>query len=121
MNAPSVDQAQVADLFDRERRRFADDHPRSRDLSERGRRSMLNGVPMPFMTEWPAEFPVFVSRAQGAEVVDVDEHLYADLCLGDTGAMTGHAPEPTVNALLEQFRDGATHMLPTEDSIWVAE
>ena len=36
--------------------------------------------------------------------VDVDGIEYVDFCLGDTGAMTGHAPEPT----LEAFDDHGT-------------
>src|SRR5437899_3229558 len=111
----------VGELLGRERERFATERPRSRALFERARASLLNGVPMPFMTEWPGGFPVYVADAAGAEVVDVDGHRYADLCLGDTGAMTGHAPPATVEALMDQFGHGASHMLPTEDSIWVAE
>jgi glutamate-1-semialdehyde 2,1-aminomutase len=82
---------------------------------------MLNGVPMPFMTEWPGGFPIFVAEAHGADMIDVDGNRYADLCLGDTGAMTGHAPDATLAALMEQYSRGASHMLPTEDAAWVAE
>ena len=32
-------------------------------------------------------------EASGAHFTDVDGNEYVDLCLGDTGAMTGHAPE----------------------------
>ncbi len=41
--------------------------------------------------------------------------------LGDTGAMTGHGPEATVNAITEQIQKGITLMLPYEDVIWVGE
>lgn len=111
----------IHDLLSRERLHFQQSHPRSKELFMRASRSMLNGVPMPFMTEWPGGFPIFVADAEGAEVTDVDGHSYADLCLGDTGAMTGHAPAATVEALLAQYRHGASHMLPTEDAIWVSE
>ncbi len=114
-------QARVAELLERERQLFADERPRSKELFTRAGKTLLNGVPMPFMTEWPGDFPIYVADAVGAEVVDVDGHRYADLCLGDTGAMTGHAPAATVEAMMEQFRRGASHMLPTEDSVWVAE
>ncbi len=121
MRAHTIEQTRVAEAFERERRLFADEHPRSRELFDRAGSSLFNGVPMPFMTEWPGDFPIYVADAEGAEVVDVDGHRYADLCLGDTGAMTGHAPPATVEAMMEQFRHGASHMLPTEDSVWVAE
>jgi glutamate-1-semialdehyde aminotransferase len=50
----------------------------------------------------------------------VDGHDYDDLCLGDTGAMTGHSPAPTVDAVRRQVGHGITAMLPTEDSVVVA-
>ncbi|MEZ5193403.1 MAG: hypothetical protein R2734_13470 [Nocardioides sp.] len=43
------------------------------------------------MTRWPGSFPVFFDTASGARFTDVDGLEYVDLCLGDTGAMTGHA------------------------------
>jgi len=64
---------------------------------------------------------VFVKEARGARFTDVDGHEYVDLCLGDTGAMTGHSPEAAVHAIVEQARRGITFMLPTEDAIWVGE
>ena len=74
---------------------------------------------MPFMTEWPGSFPLFASEAIGARVTDVDGILYDDFCLGDSGAMTGHAVVSVTEALVVHSRMGATHMLPTEDSIEV--
>ena len=46
---------------------------------------------------------------------------YLDLCLGDTGAMTGHAPAAAVEAVAAQARRGMTFMLPTEDAVWLGE
>jgi glutamate-1-semialdehyde 2,1-aminomutase len=51
----------------------------------------------------------------------VDGREYVDLCLGDTGAMTGHSPQPTVRAVQEQVARGITLMLPSEDALWVGE
>ena len=76
---------------------------------------------MNWMTRWPGDFPVFMEPAEGAELRDVDGNVYADLCLGDTGAMTGHAPAPTVAAVTAQLARGITSMLPTEDAAAVGE
>ena len=111
----------IADLTAREERRFRDEHPRSQELAERARRSLLAGVPMHWMAKWPGGFPVFVAEAHGARFVDVDGNEYVDLCLGDTGAMTGHSPAPTVEAIDRQAQHGITLMLPTEDALWVGE
>ena len=51
----------------------------------------------------------------------MDGHEYVDFCLGDTGAMTGHSPRRPVSAIAAQAARGITFMLPTEDSLWVAD
>ncbi len=108
-------------LLARELERFEAMHPRSRELAERARGSLLAGVPMHWMVRWPGRFPVFAAEAAGARVRDVDGIEYVDFCLGDTGAMTGHSPEPVVRALAEQAARGITLMLPSEDALWVGE
>lgn len=116
-----VDRERLKGLIEREGRRFADEHPRSHELSERAKRSMYGGVPMNWMVEWAGAFPIFASEAKGARITDVDGRGYVDFCLGDTGAMFGHSPRVTVQAAARQMRKGITMMLPTEDSIWVGE
>ena len=100
---------------------FAARHPRSRELFEDAKGSLLAGVPMPWMTEWAGPYPVFAERASGAGFIDVDGNEFVDFCLGDTGAMTGHAPAATVDAIAAQARAGLSMMLPTEDAIAVGE
>ena len=107
----------LAELTVRERERFEQDHPRSRQLHEEARSSLLAGVPMSWMAMWPGGFPLYLDRAHGATLMDVDGNEYADFCLGDTGAMAGHSPEPTMSALARI--EGITTMLPTEDAVWV--
>ncbi len=114
-----IDRARLADLLARERGRFADEHPRSRELFAETSKTLLGGVPMSWMTMWAGGFPLFFEEAKGARVVDVDGLSYVDLCLGDTGAMAGHAPEPTARAVERQIRRGTTVMLPSEDAAWV--
>ncbi len=76
---------------------------------------------MHWMVRWPGDYPVFASEAAGARFRDVDGIEYVDFCLGDTGAMTGHSPEPVVRAVAEQAARGITLMLPSEDALWVGE
>src|SRR5215510_9866941 len=114
-----VDRDRIAELTAREQEAFAASHPRSRQLHQDAGGSLLGGVPMNWMNRWPGPFPVFVAEASGATVVDVDGHRYVDFCLGDTGAMCGHAPDATVAAIREQAGRGITTMLPTEDAAWV--
>jgi glutamate-1-semialdehyde 2,1-aminomutase len=109
----------VPELLERELERFERANPRSLALAEEAQESLLAGVPMPWMIRWGGGFPVFAADAQGARFRDVDGHEYVDFCLGDTAAMTGHSPEPTVRAIAEQARRGITLMLPSEDALWV--
>jgi len=117
----SIDKGRLARLLADEQARFAAAHPRSKALFERAKGSLLSGVPMNWMVRWAGGFPLFVDSASGAHFTDVDGHRYLDLCLGDTGAMTGHAPPASVDAIAAQARRGITFMLPTEDAIWVGE
>jgi glutamate-1-semialdehyde 2,1-aminomutase len=116
-----MDSRRLTELQAREEARFLESHPRSRELFERACTSLLEGVPMHWMRKWPGAFPVFVREAEGARFVDVDGIEYVDFCLGDTGSMTGHAPEPTLRAIREQSAKGITLMLPSEDAVWVSE
>jgi glutamate-1-semialdehyde 2,1-aminomutase len=117
----TIDRGRLAALMEREQKKYVEQRPKSKALFERGRKSLLAGVPMNWMVKWAGAFPPFVREAHGAEFFDVDGHRYIDFCLGDTGAMTGHSPFATVKAVEEQARRGITLMLPGEDAIFVAE
>ena len=116
-----IDRARIASLLAQEEDRFVAAHPRSAELAESARGPLLAGVPMPWMTRWPGRFPVFFDSASGARLTDVDGVDYVDLCLGDTGAMTGHALPQVTAALAERAARGITTMLPSADAIWVGE
>src|SRR6478609_3053137 len=125
-----VDGERLAKLTQTELDRFREARPRSAELHRQAGRTLIGGVPMNWMNKWataapiagdPRGFPIFIETAQGASLIDVDGHRYVDFCLGDTGAMTGHSPYATVKAVEDQMRRGITLMLPTEDSIFVAE
>jgi glutamate-1-semialdehyde 2,1-aminomutase len=107
-------------LHAREEERFLSRTPKSREMFGAASQVMPGGVPMSWMTKWPGKYPLFVASAQGAHFVDVDGNEYIDLCLGDTGSMTGHSPEPTVAAITSQLAKGMTAMLPTDDAVAVS-
>ncbi len=114
------DRQRLADLTSLEQQRFLEKHPKSGAMFADAKKVMPGGVPMSWMAKWPGAYPVFVESAQGARFVDVDGNVYIDFCLGDTGSMTGHSPEPTVKAIREQVGKGLTAMLPTEDAVVVS-
>jgi glutamate-1-semialdehyde 2,1-aminomutase len=111
----------LAQLLQTEESLFHKTHPKSYELYQHARKSLHGGVPMLWMVRWAGSFPIFVKEAKGARFTDVDGNSYVDFCLGDTGAMTGHSPDVTVEAINKQIRKGITLMLPYEDVIWVGE
>ena len=116
-----LDRTRLGGLLGTELERFADTHPRSLALFDQAQGSLLGGVPMSWMAKWAGGFPLFLAGAEGARVVDADGIEYVDLCLGDTGAMAGHAPAATVAAVAAQSARGTTAMLPSEDAIAVSQ
>jgi len=115
-----IDRARLADLMKSETERFVSTHPKSAAHAETTD-SLLAGVPMPWMRRWPGPFPIVLDEAKGARFVDIDGHEYVDLCLGDTGSMTGHAHAEIGAAVTRQMSRGSTVMLPTPDAAWVAQ
>ncbi|WP_181700425.1 transaminase [Chthonobacter albigriseus] len=103
-------------LLAAERQLYRDRNPVSAGLAEKASRHFPGGVPLHWMKDWGTPFPLAVKRAAGAEVTDADGHVMADFCLGDTGAMFGHAPGPVVDAITAAAPRGLTAMMPSEDA-----
>jgi glutamate-1-semialdehyde 2,1-aminomutase len=118
-----MDRDRLNSLIARERATFAEANPKSRAAFESAKGSLFGGVPMTWMVKWSGGFPLFLQGAKGNRIDDIDGHTYIDLALGDTGAMAGHSPEPTLRALDERLKTygGVTTMLPTQDAEWVGE
>ena len=116
-----IARARLHGLIESEREVFARENPRSHELAQSAHNGLFGGVPMHWMADWPTPFPLFVHEAKGAHFTDVDGHAYADFCLGDTGAMFGHAPPAVEAAMREQAGRGYTTMLPGEDAVRVGQ
>jgi glutamate-1-semialdehyde 2,1-aminomutase len=117
-----IDRTELARLLDAERTAFADARPSSRAAAAEAADHLIGGVPMTWMAKWAGGFPIFLAEARGNRLTDLDGHAYVDFALGDTGAMAGHSPAPTIAAIRRQVEEvgGITAMLPTPDAAWVA-
>jgi glutamate-1-semialdehyde 2,1-aminomutase len=104
-------------LAAREAKRFAQGRPKARAALDAGAGVFLGGVPLHWMTDWPMPHLPLVDKARGARITDIDGYEIDDFCLGDTGSMFGHSPEPVARAIRHQARRGLTYMLPTEDAL----
>lgn len=104
-----------------ERATYAERTPRSRELFDAADH-LFGRVPMTWMNKWSGGYPLYLATARGNRITDVDGLEYVDFALGDTGAMAGHSPVPTVEAVRQriQVEGGITAMMPTAEAEWVA-
>jgi glutamate-1-semialdehyde 2,1-aminomutase len=116
-----IDRSRLQRLLADERAAYAQAHPRSATAYADARPHLLGGVPMTWMNMAAGGFPLYLRRARGARVTDIDDLEYIDFALGDTGAMAGHSPAPTVEAIIRRVQEdgGITAMMPTFDGAWV--
>jgi glutamate-1-semialdehyde 2,1-aminomutase len=111
-----VNRQRMQALVAAERDSYIARNPESARLAAEAGQHLLFGVPMHWMNDWSTPFPLTVREASGARFHDADGHEYVDFCLGDTGAMFGHAPQPVAQAIARQATRGYTAMLPSEDA-----
>ena len=117
----TIDREHLTSLLQRERDLYRNRNPKSLELY-RDSTNLFGGVPMTWMNKWSGGFPLYFQTAHGNRVTDVDGHEYIDFALGDTGAMAGHSPLASVEAIKQRIDDdgGITTMMPTDDAQWVA-
>ncbi|MDI3317577.1 MAG: aminotransferase class III-fold pyridoxal phosphate-dependent enzyme [Bacillota bacterium] len=85
--------------------RYREMTPGSRRLYERARRVTPGGVS--HNLRYFAPYPLFVERADGAYVWDVDGNRYVDLWMGHYAHILGHRPRPVMERFLAQAAEGA--------------
>jgi glutamate-1-semialdehyde 2,1-aminomutase len=117
----TVSEGSVRAMLERERSLFIQRNPKSKEHSDSAARNWLRGVPMHWMVDWGTPFPLFVEKARGIDVTDADGNTYIDFCLGDTGAMFGHSPEPIVATLQREGAEGFTTMMPSASAVRVGK
>lgn len=81
--------------------------PRSRELFERSRRSTPGGVT--YAIRYFRPYPVFIRRAEGTRVWDVDGNEYVDYWMGHGTHVLGHSPSFVLDAVREALKVG-THL-----------
>src|SRR5680860_947039 len=65
--------------------------------------------------------PLFIKKAHGSKIVDVDDKSYIDF-VGSWGPMiTGHAHEEVLEAIIDTARNGTSFGAPTERETVLAQ
>ncbi len=111
----------IAAMLQREKNLFVQRNPQSEKLSGEAAKHWLRGVPMHWMVDWETPHPLFLEKANGVDLTDVDGNSYIDFCLGDTGAMFGHSPPAVVETLIRESANGFTTMMPSQDAVIVGQ
>lgn len=93
--------------------------PTSRRLHARALRLMPKGVDSNYRALSP--YPIYVARARGPYVTDVDGNRYLDFLLAQGSALLGHAHPHVVRAVRSAIGRGAATCLPAEGSIRLIE
>ena len=116
----AIDRDRLNRVLADEQQLYIERHPRSAELFSQAEH-LFGRVPMTWMSKWSGGFPLYLDHAHGCHIVDVDGHTYIDFALGDTAAMAGHSPRPTIDAVQRRIGElgGITTMLPTADAEWV--
>jgi glutamate-1-semialdehyde 2,1-aminomutase len=117
-----INYKKLAELSAREQKTFTQRNPKSKAAYEKANH-LFGKVPMTWMNKKAGGFPLYLDRAQGNRIWDIDGNEYIDFALGDTGAMAGHSAPEVVDAITHRVKDlgGLTTMLPTVDAEWVAK
>ncbi len=97
-------------------------HDRSEDLFAEAKKVIPGGVNSPVRAfRGVGGTPIFIQRAAGPYLRDVDENLYIDYVLSWGPLVLGHASAPVVEALREQVGHGTSYGAPTELETRLAE
>lgn len=66
-------------------------------------------------------YPIYIDRAEGSKVWDVDGNEYIDLWMGHYSHILGHKPEPVMRALRDVVEIGSHWGIPTSWQVEFAE
>ncbi len=96
--------------------------PKSKSLFERGQSVIPGGVNSPVRAaKAVGTFPLFISRAEGSKIIDVDGNSYIDY-VGSWGPLIlGHTHPQVVAAVKRAADQGTSFGAPTEAEIELAE
>jgi glutamate-1-semialdehyde 2,1-aminomutase len=101
---------------------LADPGARGAALFERARRVLVGGVNSPVRAMRSiGRDPVFVERAEGAHVWDVDGRRYVDYLATWGPAILGHAAPAVIDAVRDALPRGTSYGAPTEREVLFAE
>ena len=105
---PQVLEERAARLRKELERQIESRTPASRTLYERASRVLPGGVT--YHIRWFTPYPIYVARAKGPYVWDVDGNQYIDLWMGHGAHVLGHNPDPVRKRVMEILEEAGSHL-----------
>src|ERR1700694_3387415 len=115
----TINRTHVQEIVSREEAQFRKRTPRSHDIHERAKSSLPMGVSSSFQAVPPS--PLFISRAEGSQIWDLDGNESTDCHLAFGSVLVGHSHAVLVEALRDQLGKGSLYSLPSADVVYLAE
>ncbi len=115
----TISRTLMQEIVNREEAEFRKRTPRSQQIHQRAKASLPMGVSSSFQAVPP--YPLFISRAEGSSIWDLDGNRYTDFHLGFGSLLVGHAHPVLVEALRDQLGKGSLYSLPSADVVYLAE
>ncbi len=114
-----LDRARIEQLTEIESNRLNERTPKSGEMFERARLSMVNGVPSSYQVRVP--WPIYLEEGRGSHVWDVDGNEMIDFHNGFGSMVQGHAHPAIVEAVKKRVERGTHFSAPVEDDMYVSE
>jgi len=120
MSATStIDATKLASLIEVEEATFNERHHRSREMTDRAKRSLAGGVASSWQATEP--HPIYLAEGHGSKVTDLDGNEYVDFHNGYGAMAVGHGHPRIAEVVSERVRVGTHFAQPTEQGVAVAE
>src|SRR5437764_1987103 len=115
----TISRTLMQEIVNREEAEFRKRTPRSQHMNQRAKASLPMGVSSSFQAVPP--YPLFISRAEGSSIWDLDGNRYTDFHLAFGSLLVGHSHPVLVEALRDQLGKGSLYSLPSADVVYLAE
>jgi glutamate-1-semialdehyde 2,1-aminomutase len=99
--------------------RYRSQSKKSHDMYEKAEKVLPLGVSSNFRTYEP--YPIYIQRAQGSKMWDVDGREYTDFSMTFGALMVGHAHPVMVEALAKAAGEGTLYGMPHDRELKAAE
>ncbi|WP_069807216.1 aspartate aminotransferase family protein [Vulcanisaeta thermophila] len=97
----------VRDLLIKYGKIYEERTPKSREFLNRARKVLPGGTT--YQIRYYRPYPVYITKALGTRVWDLDGNSYVDYWMGHGTHILGHSPDVVINAVAEAMREG-THL-----------